>query len=236
MRGTTEAINLVAKSWGASNIGAGDEIVVSHLEHHANIVPWQQLATEKGAKIRVIPVDDSGQVLLEEYQQPAQRHAPSSSPSRRCRTRSARSCRCSEIVELAHAVPAPARWSTARRRCRTCASTCRPSTPTSSSSPATRSSGPPASAWSTASATVLEQMPPWQGGGNMIQDVTFERTVYQHPPTRFEAGTGNIADAVGPGRGARLRRAHRHREHRPLRARAAGVRDAQVWRRSRACA
>lgn len=68
VRGTTEAINLVAKSWGARHIGPGDEIIVSHLEHHASIVPWQQLAAEKGAKVRVIPVDDSGQVLLEEYQ------------------------------------------------------------------------------------------------------------------------------------------------------------------------
>jgi cysteine desulfurase/selenocysteine lyase len=68
VRGTTEAINLVAKSWGAQHIGEGDEIIVSHLEHHANIVPWQQLAAAKGARLRVIPVDDSGQVLLDEYQ------------------------------------------------------------------------------------------------------------------------------------------------------------------------
>ncbi|WP_366141835.1 aminotransferase class V-fold PLP-dependent enzyme [Propionivibrio sp.] len=68
VRGATEAINLVAKTWGFQNIVAGDEIVVSLLEHHANIVPWQQLAAEKGARIRVIPVDDSGQILLGEYQ------------------------------------------------------------------------------------------------------------------------------------------------------------------------
>ncbi len=67
VRGTTEAINLVAKSWGGQHVGEGDEIIVSNLEHHANIVPWQQLAAAKGAKLRVIPVDDSGQVLLDEY-------------------------------------------------------------------------------------------------------------------------------------------------------------------------
>ncbi|MCM3016220.1 aminotransferase class V-fold PLP-dependent enzyme, partial [Bacillus subtilis] len=67
VRGTTEAINLIAKTWGVQNVGEGDEIVVSHLEHHANIVPWQQPAALKGAKLRVIPVDDSGQVLLDEY-------------------------------------------------------------------------------------------------------------------------------------------------------------------------
>ncbi len=68
VRGATEAINLVAKSWGKQNIGEGDEIVVSLLEHHANIVPWQELARENGARIRVIPVDDKGQILLDEYQ------------------------------------------------------------------------------------------------------------------------------------------------------------------------
>jgi cysteine desulfurase / selenocysteine lyase len=68
VRGATEAINLVAQSWGRHNIGAGDEIVISHLEHHANIVPWQQLAAEKDAKLRVIPVDDDGQILLGAYQ------------------------------------------------------------------------------------------------------------------------------------------------------------------------
>ena len=68
VRGTTEAINLVAKTWGVQNVNAGDEIVVSHLEHHANIVPWQQLAAQKGARLRVIPVDESGQVLLDEFQ------------------------------------------------------------------------------------------------------------------------------------------------------------------------
>ncbi|MCG5500266.1 aminotransferase class V-fold PLP-dependent enzyme, partial [Ectothiorhodospira lacustris] len=68
LRGTTEAINLVAQSWGKQEIGAGDEILVSHLEHHANIVPWQQLAAETGARIRVIPVDDHGQLRLDEYQ------------------------------------------------------------------------------------------------------------------------------------------------------------------------
>eukprot|EP01035_Chromulina_nebulosa_P048180 gene48180-65360_t len=67
VRGTTEAINLVAKSWGEQFLNPGDEIIISHLEHHANIVPWQQLVTKKGLKLRVIPVDDDGQVLLEEY-------------------------------------------------------------------------------------------------------------------------------------------------------------------------
>src|SRR5215213_2695097 len=68
VRGATEAINLVAQSWGRQNVGPGDEILITHLEHHANIVPWQQLVAEKGAKLRVAPVDDSGQVKLDEFQ------------------------------------------------------------------------------------------------------------------------------------------------------------------------
>lgn len=67
VRGTTEAINPIAKTWGVANVGVGDEIIVSHLEHHANIVPWQQLVAQTGAKLRVIPVDDSGEVLLDQY-------------------------------------------------------------------------------------------------------------------------------------------------------------------------
>ena len=88
VRGATEAINLVAQSWGRRNVGAGDEIVITWLEHHANIVPWQQLCAEKGARLRVAPVDDRGEVMLEEYEKllgPRTR----SSPSRRSPTRSA---------------------------------------------------------------------------------------------------------------------------------------------------
>ncbi|MNG30470.1 Cysteine desulfurase [compost metagenome] len=67
VRGATEGVNLVAESWGNHNLVAGDEIIVSHLEHHANIVPWKRLADKKGLKLRVIPVDDDGQILLDEY-------------------------------------------------------------------------------------------------------------------------------------------------------------------------
>ena len=198
VRGTTEGINLVAKAWGRRNVSKGDEIVITHLEHHANIVPWQQLAAEKGAKLRVAPVDDSGQIMLEEYEkllksedahrlvhpglERARHHHAGAGDGRDGAPRTARSCS-----------------STARSRSRTCRSTCRRSTPTSSCSPATRCSPRPASASSTAQPSMLEAMPPWQGGGNMIADVTFEKTTFQGPPQRFEAGTGNIADAVGLG-------------------------------------
>ncbi len=102
MRGATEGINLVAQSWGRRNVDAGDEIVITQLEHHANIVPWQQLCAEKGARLRVAPVDDRGQVILEEYEKLLGPQHAARRRSRRCRTRSARSRRRSEMVEMAH--------------------------------------------------------------------------------------------------------------------------------------
>jgi cysteine desulfurase/selenocysteine lyase len=197
VRGTTEAVNLVAKSWGAQHVGAGDEIVLSHLEHHANIVPWQQLATAKGAKIRVIPVDDAGQVLLDQYQ-----------GLLNDRTKIVAVTQVSNalgtvvpvqtIVELAHRAGALALVDGAQ---------------SVSHLPVDvraldadffvfsghKIYGPTGIGVVYGKRALLEQMPPWQGGGNMISDVTFERTIYHGPPARFEAGTGNIADAVGLG-------------------------------------
>lgn len=197
VRGTTEGINLVAKSWGAKHIEPGDEVIVSHLEHHANIVPWQQLAAEKGAKIRVIPVDDSGQVLLEEYQRLLSD-----------RTRIVAVTQVSnalgtvvpvkEIVDLAHRAGALALVDGAQS-----VSHMRVDVRALDADFFVFSGhkifGPTGIGAVYGKRDVLEDMPPWQGGGNMIQDVTFERTVYHAPPTRFEAGTGNIADAVGLG-------------------------------------
>jgi hypothetical protein len=144
VRGTTEAINLVAGSWGEKHIGAGDEIVVLHLEHHANIVPWQQLAQRKGARLRVIPVDDSGQILLDEYARLLNE-----------RTRLVAITQVSNALGTITPVREIAAWrtrlapgcsSTARSRCRTCAWTCSPWAPTSSCSRATKYSAPRASA------------------------------------------------------------------------------------------
>ena len=135
------------------------------------------------------------------------------------------SCRSREMIGDRPPPRRAACWSMAPRPSRTCRSTCRSSTATSSSSPATRSSARPASACVYGKPDVLAQMPPWQGGGNMIADVTFEKTIYQAPPGRFEAGTGNIADAVGLGAAIDYVERIGMREHRPLRARAAGLRD-----------
>jgi cysteine desulfurase/selenocysteine lyase len=123
VRGATEAINLVAQSWGRQNVGKGDEIVVTWLEHHANIVPWQQLAEEKGARLRVAPVDDSGQILLEEYGQllgPKTRLVSFPQVSNALGTITP----ARQMVEMAHSAGQKFWW-TARSRFRICGRTCR---------------------------------------------------------------------------------------------------------------
>ena len=197
VRGTTEAINLVAKSWGGQNVGEGDEIIVSHLEHHANIVPWQQLAQAKGAKLRVIPVDDQGQIRLDEYQKLINDRT--------------------KIVAIGHVsnvlgtvVPVKQVVEIAKRRGIT---TLVDGAQSIAHTPVDvqdigadffvfsghKIFAPTGIGALWGRREVLEAMPPWQGGGNMIADVTFEKTVFQPLPNTFEAGTGNIADAVGLG-------------------------------------
>ncbi len=197
VRGATEAINLVAKSWGKQNIGEGDEIVVSLLEHHANIVPWQQLAKENGARIRVIPVDDQGQILLEEYQRllnDRTRLVAISQVSNALGTVTP----VKEIVELAHRVGARVLVDGAQS-----VSHMRVNVQAIDADFFAFSGhkvfAPTGIGVVYGKRDILEDMPPWQGGGNMIADVTFERTLYQGVPARFEAGTGNIADAAGLG-------------------------------------
>ncbi len=197
VRGATEAINLVAQSWGRQNVREGDEIIVSQLEHHANIVPWQMLAAEKGAKLRVIPVDDSGQVRLDEYQKLLND-----------RTRIVAVTQVSnalgtivpvlQIVEMGHRAGAKVLIDGAQA-----VSHLRVNMRALDADFYVFSGhkifGPTGIGVVYGKRELLEQMQPWQGGGNMIQDVTFEKTVYHGAPARFEAGTGNIADAVGLG-------------------------------------
>jgi cysteine desulfurase / selenocysteine lyase len=197
VRGTTEAINLVAQSWGRQNIGEGDEIIVSHLEHHANIVPWQQLCAEKNAKLKVIPVDDRGQVILEEYSKllsPRTKLVSVTQVSNALGT----VVPVKQIVDMAHATGALALVDGAQ---------------SVSHIPVNvvaldadffvfsghKIFGPTGIGVVYGKEAILNATQPWQGGGNMITDVTFEKTQYQQAPSRFEAGTGNIADAVGLG-------------------------------------
>jgi cysteine desulfurase/selenocysteine lyase len=196
-RGTTEAINLVAKSWGKRHVAAGDEIVISWLEHHANIVPWQQLAAETGARLRVAPVDDRGQVRLDEFEKllgPRTRLVSVSQVSNALGT----IVPVAEIVAMGHRHGARVMIDGAQAvshmavdvQALDCDFYC---------FSGHKIFGPTGIGALYGKTEVLDEMPPWQGGGNMISDVTFEKTTFNPPPGRFEAGTGNIADAVGLG-------------------------------------
>ncbi|CAI2435040.1 family 2A encapsulin nanocompartment cargo protein cysteine desulfurase [Serratia plymuthica] len=196
-RGATEAINLIANTFGRQHIGEGDEIVVSQLEHHANIVPWQQLAASVGAKIRVIPVDDSGQILLDEYRKllsPRTRLVSITQVSNALGTVTP----VEQVIALAHQAGARVLVDGAQA-----VSHLKVNVQALDADFYVFSGhkvfGPTGIGAVYGKAELLETLPPWQGGGNMIADVTFEKTLYQPAPARFEAGTGNIADAVGLG-------------------------------------
>ena len=197
VRGTTEAINLVAQSWGRTYVGSGDEIVLSCLEHHANIVPWQLLAAERGAILRVIPVDDSGQIILGEYRKlltDRTRLVAVAHVSNALGTilplheiiGAAHDAGAAVLVDGAQAVshmPVDVRALDADFYVLS----------------GHKVFGPTGIGALYGKPGLLDSMPPWQGGGNMIRNVTFEHTTYQPPPVRFEAGTASIADAVGLG-------------------------------------
>ncbi len=195
LRGTTEAINLVAKAWGPRHVGPGDEIVVSLLEHHANIVPWQQLAAQVGARLRVIPVDSSGQIRLDEYQKllnDRTKLVAISQVSNALGTITP----VHEVIELAHRVGARVLVDGAQSVAHLAVDV-RALDADFFVFSGHKIFGPTGIGALYGKPEILESMEPWQGGGNMIADVTFERTLYQRPPARFEAGTPNIADAVG---------------------------------------
>jgi len=197
VRGATEAINLVAQAWGRRNVGEGDEIVVSHLEHHANIVPWQQLAAEKGARLRVAPVDDHGEIILEEYEKllgPRTRIVAFTQVSNALGTVTP----VAEMTALAHRHGAKVLVDGAQGVCHMPVDVQALDVDFYAFS-GHKMFAPTGIGVLYGRGSELEVMPPWQGGGNMIADVTFEKTIFQGPPDRFEAGTGNIADAVGLG-------------------------------------
>jgi cysteine desulfurase/selenocysteine lyase len=197
VRGTTEGINLIAQSWGRQNLVAGDEIVITWLEHHANIVPWQLLCEVTGAKLRVVPVDDSGQVLLGNFQKLLNARTKLVSFTHVSNALGTVTP-AAEIIAMAHRVGARVLLDAAQSvshlsvdvqalDCDWCVFS------------GHKIFGPTGIGAVYGKSELLQSMPPWQGGGNMIEDVTFEKTTFQPAPGRFEAGTGNIADAVGLG-------------------------------------
>lgn len=195
VRGTTEAINLISQTFGRQMVGEGDEIIVTHLEHHANIVPWQQLCFEKKARLLVAPVDDHGQIQLDAFQRlfsPKTRLVSMSHVSNALGTITP----AKEMIDIAHRFGVPVVLDGAQSISHM------PVDVRSLGADFFVFSGHKVFAPTGIGAvygkrSLLEQLPPWQGGGNMIKDVTFERTLYHPAPMKFEAGTGNIADAVG---------------------------------------
>jgi cysteine desulfurase/selenocysteine lyase len=195
VRGATEAINLVAATYGRAHVAAGDEIVISHMEHHSNIVPWQMLCEEQGACLRVIPITDAGELQLDEYERllgPRTRLVAVTHVSNALGTinpvesmvRSARDRGIPVLVDGAQAV--------AHMRVDVQAIGCDFYVFSGH-----KVFGPTGIGVLYGRAPLLEAMPPYQGGGDMIRSVTFERTLYKEVPGRFEAGTPNIAGAIG---------------------------------------
>jgi len=197
LRGTTEAINLVASTYGRQHVGSGDEVLITEMEHHSNIVPWQILCEEKEAALRVAPIDDRGQLILDEYERllsertkiVAVTHVSNAlgtiNPVR-------------EMVEMAHRQGIPVVVDGAQAvphlnvdvqalDCDFFAFS------------GHKMYGPTGIGVLYGKRELLSAMPPYQGGGEMIRSVTFEKTDFAEPPARFEAGTPNIAGAVALG-------------------------------------
>ena len=197
VRGTTEAINLVSQSYGGRNLTSGDEVLISAMEHHSNIVPWQFVCEEKGATLRVIPINDAGEILIDEYQRLLNE-----------RTKIVSLVHVSNVlgtinpvkdmISMAHARGIPVMIDGAQAvphmkvdvqdlGCDFYAFS------------AHKLFGPTGVGVLYGKRALLEEMPPYQGGGDMIKSVTFERTIYNDLPYKFEAGTPNISGGIGLG-------------------------------------
>ncbi len=193
-RGTTEGINLVASTWGRQNVKAGDEIIVSNIEHHSNIVPWQILIEEKGAVLKVIPVNEKGELIIEEYKKllsPKTKLVAVNHASNALGTINP----VNEIIDAAHEAGAvvliDGAQSTVHLNIDVQAMDCDFFAFSSH-----KMYGPTGVGVLYGKRELLESMPPFQGGGEMIKEVTFEKTTYNDLPYKYEAGTPNIADII----------------------------------------
>ena len=196
-RGATEAINLVAQSWGRANIHAGDEILLSAMEHHADIVPWQLLAEERGAKLRVIPMDGAGELILDDLDAlltPRTRIVGLTHVSNVLGTINP----VKDIIAKAHAKGVPVLVDGAQALPHMAVDVQDLDADFYVFS-GHKLSGPTGIGALYGRKALLDAMPPWQGGGSMILSVTWEKTTYMGVPARFEAGTPAIAEAIGLG-------------------------------------
>lgn len=197
VRGTTEAINLVAQSFARSRLQAGDEVLISAMEHHSNIVPWQMVCAERGAVLRVVPITDRGELRLDVYEEllgPRTKLVALAHVSNALGTINP----IRALIDMAHRQAIPVLVDGAQAvphlgvdvqdlDCDFYAFS------------AHKLYGPSGIGVLYGKAALLEAMPPYQGGGDMISSVTFEKTTYNRPPYKFEAGTPHIAGAVGLG-------------------------------------
>lgn len=197
VRGTTEAINLVAQSWGRANLKAGDEVLITAMEHHSNIVPWQMLRESHGIKLVVAPMDNNGELILAEFEKllsPRTKLAAFAHVSNALGTL----LPVAEMTRMAHKVGAKVLIDGAQG-----APHIRPDVQALGCDFYAFSGhklyGPTGTGILWGKKEILEAMPPWQGGGDMIRSVTFEKTEYNDLPYKFEAGTPAIADAIGLG-------------------------------------
>lgn len=197
VRGTTEGINLVAQAWGPANVRAGDEILVTEMEHHSNIVPWQMLCQRVGARLVVAPINDAGELLLDEFEArltPATRLVAVTHTSNALGTVNP----LSRLIAMAHKAGA---------RVLVDAAQAVPHAPIDVASlnadflalSGHKMYGPMGIGVLWGRKELLSTMPPWQGGGEMIRSVRFEGTTYAPPPHRFEAGTPDVGGIVGLG-------------------------------------
>ena len=196
-RGTTEGINLVAQTFGSQHVGKGDEVIISNMEHHSNVVPWQMLCDERGAHLRVVPINDDGELLMDEYEKLITRRTKLVSIVHLSNALGTINP-AKDIVAIAHQHGVPVLLDGAQ------------------STPHLRVDvqdldcdfyafsghklfGPTGIGVLYGKRELLEAMPPFQGGGDMIKSVTFEKTLYNDLPYKFEAGTPHIAGAIGLG-------------------------------------
>ena len=196
-RGTTESINLVASSYGRDNIKEGDEIIISHMEHHSNIVPWQMLCKEKNAKLKIIPIDDDGELIYDEFEKLVNENTKFISivyVSNSLGTINP----VKKVIDYAHQFKIPVFVDAAQAvnhikvdvqelDCDFLAFS------------GHKIYGPTGIGALYGKVELLEAMPPYQGGGDMISKVSFEETTYNELPHKFEAGTPDIAGAIGLG-------------------------------------
>ena len=197
VRGTTEGINLVAQTFGRQNIGQGDEIIISCLEHHSNIVPWQILCEEKGAQLKIVPINDSGELLIDEYEKllsPRTKLVSIVHQSNALGTINPMEA----IIEMAHSRGVPVLVDGAQSAPHMAIDVQQMGCDFFVFS-AHKLFGPTGIGILYGKSEYLNAMPPYQAGGEMIRSVSFEKTTYNVLPHKFEAGTPNIAGAIGLG-------------------------------------